>query len=220
MPQAGLETTNQPLTDALALKAPLASPALTGSPTAPTAVGGTATTQIATTAFVGTAITTAIAAAKVSVQLFAHYATVGNVTTGETDLYSDTLVAGQLSANGQRIEYEAGGTFVSSATATRQVKLYFGGTAIFDTGALTLGGGGTWSLYAMIMRVSASVVRYTVSFTTQGAALSAYTATGELTGLTLANTQIAKITAQAGAVGAASSDITAMLGAIDFKAAP
>jgi hypothetical protein len=34
------------------LKAPLASPALTGTPTAPTAAAGTATTQIATTAFV------------------------------------------------------------------------------------------------------------------------------------------------------------------------
>lgn len=38
------------------LKAPLASPALTGTPTAPTATAGTNTTQIATTAFVKTAI--------------------------------------------------------------------------------------------------------------------------------------------------------------------
>ena len=38
--------------DALALKAPLASPALTGNPTAPTAAIGTNNTQIATTAFV------------------------------------------------------------------------------------------------------------------------------------------------------------------------
>ena len=38
--------------DALALKAPLASPALSGTPTAPTASAGTNTTQIATTAFV------------------------------------------------------------------------------------------------------------------------------------------------------------------------
>ncbi len=37
---------------ALALKAPLVSPALTGTPTAPTAAAGTNTTQIATTAFV------------------------------------------------------------------------------------------------------------------------------------------------------------------------
>lgn len=37
---------------ALALKAPLASPTLTGTPTAPTAANGTNTTQVATTAFV------------------------------------------------------------------------------------------------------------------------------------------------------------------------
>lgn len=40
------------LTSDLALKAPLASPALTGTPTAPTAAQGTNTTQIATTEFV------------------------------------------------------------------------------------------------------------------------------------------------------------------------
>jgi len=39
------------LTSALALKAPLASPALTGVPTAPTAAANTDTTQVATTAF-------------------------------------------------------------------------------------------------------------------------------------------------------------------------
>lgn len=41
---------------ALALKAPIASPALTGTPTAPTAAAGTNTTQIATTAFVQTGL--------------------------------------------------------------------------------------------------------------------------------------------------------------------
>jgi hypothetical protein len=41
----------------LALKAPLASPALSGTPTAPTAAVGTNTTQIATTAFVDSALT-------------------------------------------------------------------------------------------------------------------------------------------------------------------
>ena len=41
---------------ALDLKANLASPALTGTPTAPTATAGTNTTQVATTAFVGSAV--------------------------------------------------------------------------------------------------------------------------------------------------------------------
>ena len=48
---------------ALDLKAPLASPAFTGTPTAPTAAPGTNTTQIATTAFIKTAIENLVAAA-------------------------------------------------------------------------------------------------------------------------------------------------------------
>ena len=47
---------------ALNAKAPLASPAFTGTPTAPTASNGTNTTQIATTAFVQSAIDTKLAA--------------------------------------------------------------------------------------------------------------------------------------------------------------
>lgn len=45
------------VTTALAAKAPLASPALTGTPTAPTAAPGTNTTQLATTAYVDAAVT-------------------------------------------------------------------------------------------------------------------------------------------------------------------
>lgn len=48
----GTLTDQTDLTSELALKAPLASPALTGTPTAPTAAIGTNTTQLATTAFV------------------------------------------------------------------------------------------------------------------------------------------------------------------------
>ena len=44
------------LDTALAAKAPVASPTFTGTPAAPTAAGGTSSTQIATTAFVQTAI--------------------------------------------------------------------------------------------------------------------------------------------------------------------
>tara|TARA_Y100000287_G_scaffold85379_1_gene67803 strand:+ start:297 stop:3224 length:2928 start_codon:yes stop_codon:yes gene_type:complete len=46
------------ITNSLATKAPLQSPGLTGTPTAPTAATGTNTTQIATTAFVTTAVGT------------------------------------------------------------------------------------------------------------------------------------------------------------------
>ena len=48
--------TSADITSAISGKANLASPALTGTPTAPTAAKGTNTTQIATTAFVQAAI--------------------------------------------------------------------------------------------------------------------------------------------------------------------
>lgn len=51
---------NKAINTALGNKANLASPTFTGTPTAPTAAAGTKTTQIATTAFVDTAVTNAI----------------------------------------------------------------------------------------------------------------------------------------------------------------
>ena len=70
--------TNSALTTALGLKAPLASPALTGVPTAPTATLGDNSTTIATTAFV-----------------LAN----GSATTDASLLTSGTLADGRLSAN-------------------------------------------------------------------------------------------------------------------------
>jgi Head domain of trimeric autotransporter adhesin len=148
---------------------------------------------------------------------FDHFADAGNSTTTKTDLYSDTLAAGLLATNGDKIHACYGGTFVSSATATREITLSFGGTDIFDTGTLTLSASTAWTLYADIIRVSSSVVRYMISLTTQGAALAAYTSVGELTGLTLSNTQVLKITGQAAGVGAATNDIVAKMGSVSFE---
>lgn len=160
-----------------------------------------------------------LTATKIAKPLFDHFADVGNIGTGEDDLYSDTIAAGQLAGNGDKLNAEYGGTFVSSATATREIKLYFGGTMIFDTGALTLSLSAAWVLYVTIIRVSSSVIRYSISLTTEGAALAAYTAVGELTGLTLANTQVMKITGEAAGVGAATNDVTAKLSAIIYQPA-
>lgn len=148
--------------------------------------------------------------------LFDHYADVGNIGTGEDDLYSDTIAASQFSVNGQKLEGEYGGIFVSSATATREVKAYFGGTLIFDTGALSLSLSSAWTAYISVIRVSSSVVRCMVSFTTEGAALAAYTAYTEVTGLTLTNTQVLKLTGEAAGVGAATNDIVAKLGSVSW----
>ena len=59
---------------AIALKADLASPALTGTPTAPTATAGTDTTQIATTAFVQDAIEAVVGAAPAALNTLSELA--------------------------------------------------------------------------------------------------------------------------------------------------
>jgi hypothetical protein len=154
--------------------------------------------------------------ARVGGSIFDHFVNAGNVTTGETDLYSDTLAASTLSVNGDKIEAQYAGVFVSSGTATRQVRVYFGGTLVFDTGTLTLSLSAAWDCFVKCIRVSASVVRVAVSLTTEGAALAAYTAYTEVTGLTLTNTQVLKITGQAAGIGAATNDIVAKLGDVKF----
>ena len=69
------------------LKAPLASPALTGVPTAPTATAGTSTTQVATTAFVGTAVSNLVASAPAALDTLNELATaLGNDASFSTTI--------------------------------------------------------------------------------------------------------------------------------------
>jgi hypothetical protein len=72
----------------------------------------------------------------------------------------------------------------------------------------------------LLVRVSSTVVRYSVKLNTTGASASVYAAVGELTGLTLSNGNILKITGTAGGVGAATDDIVAMLGTVSWHPAP
>jgi hypothetical protein len=68
--------------------APLASPALTGTPTAPTATSGTNTTQVATTAFVGTAISNLVDGAPTTLDTLNEIA----AALADTANFSDTVV--------------------------------------------------------------------------------------------------------------------------------
>ena len=94
------------LQDALDLKAPLASPALTGTPTAPTASVGTNTTQIATTAFVAAEISSKLAANN-AMRFKGTYGTDGTVEALPIDAtVGDTYVAveGAEAVNGVALE--------------------------------------------------------------------------------------------------------------------
>lgn len=93
---------------AIGLKAPLASPALTGTPTSPTAPAGTNTTQIATTAFVAQSIPVA------SLQMFA-----GTVTqTVSSGVVTTTAPSGWLLCNGNAVSRTTYSTLFASISTT------------------------------------------------------------------------------------------------------
>lgn len=149
--------------------------------------------------------------------LFDHYADANNGTTVETDLYSDTLAAGQLAANGEKISAQYGGLFVGDATSTQRLKAYFGGSLIFDTGALGLGvATDFWDLWVTVVRESSSVVRCSVAITTNASVLTASATYTRITGLTLTNTQVLKITGTAAGVSGGSNQITAKEGYVQW----
>jgi hypothetical protein len=152
--------------------------------------------------------------------LFDHFADAGNTTTTETDLYSDTLLANTFATNGDKVTAMYGGIFVSSGTATREIRVYFGETVIFDTGALSISAGAdAWTINVVVIRDSSSSVRCSVYANLTGAALNAFCAYTSVSGLTLTNTQVLKITGQAAGVGAATNDIVAKLGTVEWKPA-
>lgn len=141
----------------------------------------------------------------------------GNTTTSETDLFSYTVPASELGSDGDRIEAQWSGTAVGHATATRQLKAYFGGTAFFDSGALAISANASWVVRAVLTRVSATVVRYALKLALQNAPLAAYTASGEITGLTLSSSNIFKLTGTAAGAGAATNDIVGKMASVDKK---
>lgn len=166
--------------------------------------------------------------AKTPISLFNLYANISTTSTGGSfdDLQSVTIAAGQLSSNGDRLLARWVGQGVAHATATRQVRLLFGGTTVLDTTAyVTDSGPPNWVWDIEVVRVSSSVVRVSVS-----GAFPAYTALSplqfaagtytEVTGLTLANTQVLKITAAATGAGAASGDITGRSLTVSYFPAP
>ena len=104
------------LISSLSAKAPLASPALTGTPTAPTAAGGNNTTQIATTAFVTSEISRVVDAAPAALDTLNELA----ASLNDDDDFAGTMttaLAGKLSTT-HDMTLTLGGDASGSATFT------------------------------------------------------------------------------------------------------
>jgi hypothetical protein len=131
----------------------------------------------------------------------------------ETDLYAYTFPSNSLDSNGEKIELWFGGTF-NDITATVRLRLYFAGTVIGDTGALTVSATGGWNCSALIIKTGADTARSIVTLSTPGASTAVYTNETDIAGINFSNTNIGKVTGQAGGAGGSDNDITAKLGTI------
>ncbi len=121
----GYSTLGITVKDALDLKAPLASPALTGSPTAPTQSAGDNSTKLSTTAYADAAAAAAAAAAVPSFATVSEVGgthTTGSITSGTAAL---TVASGTGIADGDYVVGEgiAPGTTVSSGGGTTSITL-------------------------------------------------------------------------------------------------
>lgn len=153
-----------------------------------------------------------------NIALFDYYTDANNVMSAETDLYTDMVTAGKLAANGDKLFVRYQGIFTGAVAATQELRMYFGGTKIYDSGALSIGvATNNWTMQALLIRESSSVVRCSVSVNSDFATLFPYSTYTRVTGLTLANAQIIKITGQAAGAGGNSNQITSTLGSITYQ---
>lgn len=132
--------------------------------------------------------------------------------TTETDGFSSTLPANSLSANGKGVRLRLWGT--TGATGNNKtVKLYFGGTAYYTTGAVAANNK-DWYLEILIVRTGASTQKIFITGHFNGTLISASTVTTGnkdlTTDLTIKNTMTNGT--------AAASDITTEGAVLDFVA--
>ena len=145
-------------------------------------------------------------------------ATTTGVTT-ETDLYTSTLPASWLAANSDFLTFSYSGNIVGHASRTRQLRLYFAGTVLCDTGATVYTTNADFIVDGYLIRASSSTARAGVRITVNGIASVVKRTELATLDFTSASANILKLTGQLGASSSA-SDLTARSGFVNFNGAP
>lgn len=142
--------------------------------------------------------------AQTNVPVFTEFTTVGNVTTGEDILFTDTIPGGTLSTNGNLVSGRFSGIVANNANG-KDIRLSFGSTDIVSRHTTTPTIGQGWVLDWQCIRVSANSQKCNGTFTgSDGIATAYFVATAEdltqdviitLTGEATATNDIIKHTA-------------------------
>lgn len=131
---------------------------------------------------------------------------VGSVATSgatETDLYTYTLPAGTLGVAGESTTLRASGNFANTIN-NKRIRIYFGASTIFDSGALAITSANSWTINATVVRATGTTQRVMLLVESSSALFLLTNTTTPTAAETLSGTVVFRITGQ----GTASSDIT------------
>lgn len=141
-------------------------------------------------------LNTGTTVAKVGGTIHEDVTPVSNSGTGETNLMTYSLPANTLGTDNDYLELEAWGEF-TAAVSNKTVKMYFGGTVIFNTTALAFGAG-AWRIKATVVRGS-STTQVTIAAFSGNTTLVTTTAQVASPGETLSSAVTIKCTGQSSA---------------------
>lgn len=97
----------------------------------------------------------------------------GNVGTGDDTIFTYAVPANTLNTNKDALVATAAGTFATSVNSKR-LRVKFGATTIFDSGALAITTTADWVLEIEIIRTGAATQKCNVRLNTSSGSLSAY----------------------------------------------
>lgn len=135
-----------------------------------TGTPGIVKVEVGKTGTTGSSVNAYATAVGVGGVLHVNTTNASNTDTGEDDLLTFSVPAGQLSVNDQSLECRVYGSFAANAN-NKTIKIYFGATQIFSTGALAANSG-DWDAVCTIIRTGATSQEATVSFRSSNSLLN------------------------------------------------
>ncbi len=150
--------------------------------------------------------------AKVGGTIDVRTTTLGNTAGTETVLYSKSIPGNMLFNIGDRIEFYASGTFTSSSSTNKTVRVEYNMVEIFTSNPLAITTTDYWSLHGVISRLTSTHVKCTVDFITSNAVLRAttkYTSVGA--------TYTSPATLEVTGNGAFANDVVFQMGSTEWK---